>query len=287
MKKTMKTMNGATRKKRMQETDTNTNKKQTALTVRISSTLLFAMPDLSRDEKVFFRPYPVRNGISVSTNLREAFKTEAFLKYDYERVNVMIDTPTLMVPIEEFNEDDNETIYNHTFQGHKQDHILFNVIPDLNAVVLYPINKDIKLVLSDHFSNIRFMNVMHPVWSYLHKRSFTGQRRKLYAYFHDRCVDVFAFRQNRFIFTNRFDATHAHDALYYILYTWKQMGLNNEDDELYTVGDIPNKEWIIERLRTYLQRAYVINPTADFNRAPATMIDNMPYDMLTLFVKGR
>ena len=63
--------------------------------------------------------------------------------------------------------------------------------------------------------------------------------------------------------------------------------LQPEHDEMHIVGDIPERELLLDELRKYLQRAYVINPTADFNRAPATQIKNMPYDLMTLYVKGR
>ena len=68
---------------------------------------------------------------------------------------------------------------------------------------------------------------------------------------------------------------------------WKQLQLQPEHDELHIVGDIPEQQWLLSELKKYLQKAYVINPVADFNQAPVTQIKGMPYDMQTLFVKGR
>ena len=53
------------------------------------------------------------------------------------------------------------------------------------------------------------------------------------------------------------------------------------------MGDIPEQQWLLSELKKYLQKAYVINPVADFNQAPVTQIKGMPYDLQTLFVKGR
>jgi hypothetical protein len=36
-----------------------------------------------------------------------------------------------------------------------------------------------------------------------------------------------------------------------------------------------------------VKNVYVVNPSADFNRSPITEIKGMPYDLQTLFVKGR
>jgi hypothetical protein len=71
------------------------------------------------------------------------------------------------------------------------------------------------------------------------------------------------------------------------LYVWKQLALDNQYDELHIVGDIPERDWLIEELKKYLSKAYVINPSADFNRAPATQVKGLPYDLVTLYTKGR
>jgi hypothetical protein len=154
-------------------------------------------------------------------------------------------------------------------------------------VAVFTVNRDLKTVIDDHFRDAQFVAVLSPVWRYLHRRSFTGARNKLYAYFHDKKVDVFAFQQNRFKFSNQFETVRERDALYYLLNVWKQLALQQEHDELYLVGEIPNSDWLLQVLRDYLKKVYIINPSADFNRAPATQVKGMPYDLMTLFTKGR
>jgi len=68
---------------------------------------------------------------------------------------------------------------------------------------------------------------------------------------------------------------------------WNQLQLQPKTSEMHIVGDIPEQKWLLDELRKYVPKTYVINPSADFNRAPVTDIKGMPYDMQTLFVKGR
>jgi len=140
------------------------------------------------------------------------------------------------------------------------------------------------------------MAALSPVWRHLHRRSFTGARNKLYGYFHEHKLDIFSFQQNRFKFYNQFEAARAHDALYFLLYVWKQLLLSTEHDELHLVGDLfaaesssvqNEQQWLVDELRRYLQNVYVINPSAEFNRSPVTKISGMPFDLMTLFAKGR
>lgn len=236
---------------------------------------------------VVYEPYTVKSGISMAANLREAFKTAPLLADSYQRVCVMVDSPVLMIPVELFSEGDMELLYGHSFPAEENRVVLPCVLPTLNAVAAFAMNKDLKLVVDDHCPDASFCCVGSPVWRHLHRRSFTGVRRKLYAYFHDKRIEVFAFSQNRFKFYNSFDTSLPHDAIYYLLYVWKQLGLSTDNDELHVAGEITDSGLLVDELHRYLQRVYVINPVGDFNRAPVTQIKAMPYDLMTYYVKGR
>ena len=64
------------------------------------------------------------------------------------------------------------------------------VLPDLNAIAVFAINKDLKLVIDDHFKDIRIQPLMQSVWTHLYRRSYAGPRRKLYVYFHEKRMEV-------------------------------------------------------------------------------------------------
>jgi hypothetical protein len=260
------------------------------LTIRISRTSLsFAafMANAEHENPIVYEPYVVRSGISMAANLREALKDAELPSMGIRKARVMVDTPVLMTPVELFSEKTMAEEYHHAYPQTEQLAVLYNVLPDLNAVAVFAMNRDLKLVVSDHFEDVQYIAALTPVWRHLHQRSFTSQSLKLYAYFHDKKVDVFAYQMNRFKFYNQFDTNHAHDALYFLLYVWKQLMMDVEKDEMHLVGDIPEQEWLVDELKKYIRKAYVINPSADFNRAPVTEIKGMPYDLQTLYVKGR
>lgn len=273
----------------MEATGNNALTTRKRLTIRVSRySLSFSTVDMAAGESpVVFEPYTVKSGISMAANLREALKTAELPSGNYQRVMVMVDSPVLMIPVDLFREDQCSMLYAHSYSKTADSVVLHNVLPDLNAVAAFAVNRDLKLVVDDNFSDVCYISAVSPVWRYLHQRSFIGTRGKLYGYFHDKKLDIFSFNQHRFKYCNAFEAAHAQDALYFLLYVWKQLMLKPEYDEIHIVGDIPEREWLLGELRRYLQRAYVINPTGDFNRAPATRIKGMPYDLMTFYVKGR
>lgn len=107
----------------------------------------------------------------------------------------------------------------------------------------------------------------------------------MYAFFHERRMDLFVFQQNRFRFANSYEAGHLADVVFFVLNVWKMLGLDQKTDEFHMVGDIPQRDMLQEELHQYLQNVYVINPTADFNRSPATKIEGLPYDLMAMFSK--
>ena len=145
------------------------------------NTLSFTVPDPTDKEHPFnHEPYVVKGGISMAANLREALKTARLAAEQVRRVQVMVDTPAMLVPIEQFEEQDIDDLYSYTFAPSPEPRrMLFNVLPDLKAVCIFPVNKDLYGVVSDRYDNVQFIHAMAPVWRHLHQRSFTGHFNKL------------------------------------------------------------------------------------------------------------
>ncbi len=262
----------------------NTNKSP-RMTIRVSQgSLAFAIAEKDNQEQVAYRPYTIKSGVSIAANLREAFKTESELLQSTPRARVLVNVPVLLLPIEEYEEPHNETLYMHSFPDTEGCAIMSNVLPDINAVAVFAVNKDLMTVVHDHYEDVKFMPLMQPVWHYLHKRSFIGIHRKLFAHFHDNQLELFSFERNRFVFSNRFDVKHTKDALYFILFVWKELALDQQKDELYLSGDIIEREKLIPDLQLHLRKVSAINPAADFNRAPMTAIKGITLDLVTVYL---
>ncbi|MCR4914582.1 MAG: DUF3822 family protein [Prevotella sp.] len=262
------------------------NNKQ-RLTMRIGRNTIAMLAQSDGSDDIVYEPFVVKSGVSMAANLREAFKTSDLLLQSPPRVRVLIDSDVMLVPVELFDESVMEQLYYHAFPRQEQDKVTYNVLPDLHAVAVFSVNKDLKLVLDDHFRDVRMVAVLQPLWRYLHQRSFTGKNRKLYAYFHEKRLELFSFQQNRFRFSNSFDASRSKDAVFFIAYVWKELQMDAEADELHLMGDISDEETVTTELRAFLKKVLVVNPSADFNQHPVTKVKGIPFDLQALVVKGR
>ena len=260
-------------------------KKTARMTIRVSEgSLAFALADKHSVSQIIFKPFTCRSGVSMAANLREAFKSEELLRTPTDRAQVLVDAQVLLVPIEEYRDDAMEALYKHSFPKADGSVIMSNVLPDLNAVALFSVNRDLKMVVEDHYNDVKFVCLMRPVWNYMHRRSFVGNRRKLYAHFHDNKLELFSFERNRFIFCNSFEVKHLKDAEYFILFVWKQLALDQQRDNLFLSGVIPEREALLDVLKQYIGMVSVVKASADFNRAPITMIKGITWDIVSLYV---
>ncbi len=244
-------------------------------------TLSFLVTDGEGEQT--FHPYAVKSGMSISANLRQAFKEMSYLAGGIGKAKLIVSSPVVLMPKEDFlasKELDVDDLYNSVLPGHKGEEKVVKEMPELEAMALFAVNRDLQLVVTDNCRDYNVQNVMIPVWGHLYKKYYQfGQQRVLFAYFHDKVVDVFCFEKNRIRFANVFDATHAHDALYYMLFVWKQLNLSVKEDALFIVGNIPHQDWLLTRLQSYLANVHVIDQNADLNRSQFAPIKTMPFDM--------
>lgn len=237
---------------------------------------------------VSFTHYASKPAMSAAANLREAAKTLDILNNTFSKVMVMTDEPFIMVPLDLYNEAEAELLFAHSYPDVANHKTMTTIIGDLNVALVFAIAKDLLNVINDRFGNAIIFHASTPVLKNLFHRSFLGPRNKLYAYFHPhQRMELVSYGAKRIKYCNAFDVSNAHDALYFILSVWRQLSMQESQDELHIVGDIPEGQWLETELKSYLKRVYTINPSTDFNRSPITKIKDMPYDMMTYFIKGR
>ena len=255
------------------------------LMIRVGQgSLSFAFKNVADGAYSFFQ-YNVNGGISMAANLREALRDGQLRLSEWRKVQVLLDSPVVMVPIDEYDEHSKELLYNYSVTGQENNAVLATILPQVNAVALYSMNKDLRLVLADNFSDIKIHPVCGALWQYRQRRSLSGGNEKLYCYFHDGKLEVCSFRKNRFRFVNSFKAAHAGDAAYFILSVWKQLAMDGKKDDIYVAGSFCDSDALMQQLRRFVGNVYKINASADFNRHPLTLHDGVPFDMVAALLK--
>lgn len=245
--------------------------------------MAFAMQMVEPEGRVRYERYPAKTGISAAANLRKAFTDSQLLSLPSDGATILVDAPVSLIPQEEYDAQTATALYKSVLPVADGEEVEASEVSGLHAVATFALSRDLKVVVGDHFSNYRFLPVVQPVWNYLYQNHYEGSRRKLFAYFHDRKVDLVAFRQNRFQFCNTFDASHCADAVYYLLNTWKQLGLDRQTDQLHIVGGVAYAAELDEMLGRYLANVHKLNTTAATDGKEKPLRTIMPFDVQALY----
>jgi hypothetical protein len=203
--------------------------------------------------------YAIDKKMSVAANLREVFRKQSYMNAAKKTpdgipcisATLMVSTPVVLVPAEEDFEPNSS--YDIAITGYKHDEKYVTDIPLLDAVAIYPVNSDMKLVIEDNCSDVEVGNIIIPVWQTLYKKYYSGtQERKLFVYFFDGRMNICYFEHHRFRYANSFEMTTVEDMMYYILYVWKQLGMNATADILSLCGNIPAR--LEDKLKIYVEK---------------------------------
>ena len=143
-------------------------------------------------------------------------------------------------------------LYHYANTKHQQDDVEGTPINQINVVAAYAVGKDLRFVLTEMFRNVKFMPLLAPVLVEFCRRSYGGFQEKLFCYFHDKRVDMFAFRKGRVRFCSSFDVALTPDAAYYILNVWQTLGMK-PSDVLCLAGSITGQEALLKDLRQFIR----------------------------------
>lgn len=250
------------------------------LTMRVArGNILFIHPE--GDMEMALDCYPLNGSISVAANLRRALSEKGdALTGQADSATVMIDAPVMLVPIEEFQADEAERLFRYAFTSTESMEVATSVMPSENVVALFGLNRDLKRVVSDNFASVRFFPLMQSLWRLLHKRSYTGQGAKLFAYFHEKKMEVCAFRHAHFRYQNAFEpVSSSSDALYYLMNIWQQQSMKADADELILLGNWPFADEVMAEAHRFVSRVRHLQAMPDLKMPRGINADELPLDL--------
>ena len=218
-----------------------------------SGGLSFSAYSPSVNESLFYRDIEFDRTKPYVSSLKECFFENDFLTWFYKQVNVVCVTPQYtLVPKEVFQEKQKAELLAFTFSS-PEGRCLSNELKDEPAELIFGVDEEVYEFCSRSLVNPRFVHHVSPLLSLWKKQSRARLPRQLYVVLHRRRMDVACYAQGNLLFVNSFEYEHTDDILYYILYVWKQAGMDQQKDQLRLFGDVPLRSEITNTLRNYLQ----------------------------------
>ena len=254
----------------MQVTGSNSN--QYILSIRLSAdgfyfALLNPKAKENGDSSTHFI-YKVDESLSFTANLKQAIDELEWLNYAYKEVNFVIATQRFtLVPLDFFEDEQAEIIFYHNFHHIDNELVEFNILKKSNAVVLYGIDKALLTLLYKQFPEAQVKAQATLLIEHLIKKNYHVSQHQMLCSTAKGSITIAAMEHHNILCCNSFNCQHMADRLYYILYSWKQLGMNQLSDELLLADNVSEADELKHELERYVSNIILVSPNFDIETA--------------------
>ncbi len=235
---------------------TGSNYEQYNLSIRLSTDgFSFSIYNPIRDTLVLARGKEVETGLSLTANMRKALKEFECLSYTYKQATVLLVSKRFtLIPLELFAEDQVATAFYYNFSPRENETILSDTLPKNGAAVLYAVDKSLYQLLQEQYPSVQFRaSVTFPAEHFAVK-SRLGSDKQMYAIVHKEFMEIYAYQRGRMMLLNTYACKSDSDRMFYLLYVWKQLAMNQQTDQLCFVGNEEENSELMEKIRRFVRQ---------------------------------
>ena len=165
--------------------------------------------------------------------LPEFFFAHEFLTWTYKRINVICVSPEYSLVPDNYWGDGKE--------GHLLDfcfstlelHCLTDILKEQQAKLVFGVDEEVYEFCSRSLLHPFFSHYMTSPLTLWTKESSASLPRQMYVVIERKRMDVACYAQGKLLFVNSYPIDQSDDIVYYILYVWKQVGMDQERDQLH------------------------------------------------------
>ena len=255
----------------MQETGNNkidfSKSEQYTLSIRLSTDgFSFSIYNPLHESSLSFFEKETNASLSLTANLKQIFRETEFLTLPYRRVNIlMADKRFTHVPTDFFEEEQAGILFYHNHSPKENEIVLHNVLSRSNVTVIFGMDRSAYLFLKEQYPEARFYSQASPLNEYFSTKSRLGNSKKMYVSLRKNAMDLFCYERGHLLLANSFECGQTADRIYYLLYIWKQLGFDQERDELHLTGILADKENLVTELRKFILQVFIMNPETNID----------------------
>jgi hypothetical protein len=255
---------------------------QSILTVYAGSEhFSFSVYDPDESGSYFYKELIAENQTDAFSAFKEAFFDNDFFSLPFRRVWIMHHTPLFaFIPNSIYKNETRKDFLDFLF-SEQQEITLNRVVSSTGINVIYQIPEAIYNFFTRSFANPEFIHYSVPIIAYFSDKIQKAHFCRMTVNLQGRGLDIFCFSEKTFLMGNYFPCSNVPEALYYILFVWKQLQFNQLNDYLYVAGNSSFKEELITQLTPYLQNIYdlPVFPEIYFEGVETGKI---PFELVTL-----
>lgn len=242
----------------------------------------FALFNPSDNRLFYYQEMAYRKKFSKLENLKEFFFDNSFPVLLYRKLQVLVYSAKFtLVPSILFEEKNEEAFFDFNF--HQRSGIcLSHFLQQSHVHIVYEMEKDIYDFFHRSLIYPEFVPHIAPLTGFFQQKSLSDNNREMVVNLHKDTMDVLCFSHNELLLANNFLVRNTDDSLYYILFAWKQLKLDQLKDTIFVIGSKKQKAELIQVLQKYLRNINAFDIDAKRHFAETTNDTNIPPDILML-----
>lgn len=199
----------------------------------------------------FYREAQFDKADPLADSVKEIFYAHDFFTWTYKQVRIVIESfQYTFVPGNIYDEKRKQELLGFVFSQIRGQVFCYEW---KDKVCLYQADPEVCEFFSRSFVNPSFIPHILPLIVLGERESKISLPARMYVVLHKEIMDVFCFRQGNLCLVNSFKVSRPEDILYYILYVWKQLGLDQEKDMLFINSPIDLRSRLMDMLHIYLR----------------------------------
>jgi hypothetical protein len=251
---------------------TASSSEQYIVYVRLSSIgFSFAGFIPSEKDSFFYGETSIDRTKPYSQAIKDIFFEHPFLAYTYRHTHVICaNRQYTLVPEDIYIEKQQSKLMAFVFAA-PDGKTLHKRLEDFDCEVVYGIQPEVYEFLSRSLLRYSFTHAIAPLLGQWRKQSVIAYPKQLFVSLYEDTMDAACFYRENLLFINSFRFDDTADILYYILYIWKQTGMDQQQDRLVVHANTDLHQALKETLQTYLLQIEFVQPqaTGDGLQVPA------------------
>lgn len=203
-----------------------------------------------REEDVFIEPSD--DPVDV---VQHILQRPRLTHYQYTSVELLSDSPSTIVPLEQFQRDDVPSLYKLNFPQTtaRRTDICYEMVPSLEVVVLYSLDMDVRNAVTDMYPEAQVSSVQAQYLNRAYDMSLKGDtsRVEFFAFVERRQMHLCTFLLGQLQFACNYETQVDEDRAYYLLAVWKTLQLDGEVDVCNIAGASPE---LVEQLSRFIRK---------------------------------
>ncbi len=181
--------------------------------------------------------------------INKIFKADDFLEPEYHKISIVYQGfNSISIPEDLYSEQHKEKFFELNSELNPEDVIVSNRLDQINARKLFTIPNCILDTIEDNFPKAKLYHQSSPIIQSVLKNKLS---ESVYLNINSDFFDIQIFDKKKLILDNAFKYKTKEDLLYYLLYTFEQLGLNPKDQKIILFTSVQEGNENISFLQNY------------------------------------